>query len=102
MVFFWVADVLKIENEHEQVHVALVMSKKEFKQLAGELSDLLVVARGAASTPARVSMRGKNEATKYFLIPRSFRKGLSLRGKVSCQRIDTCAGSTFIYHLANL
>ena len=93
------ASAVKIEREGESVLMQMKLSLDEFRQLKGELDELFVIAREASKTPSRVSMRGKNEATKYFLIPRNFRKNLSLRGKVSCQRVDDCISSTFVYHV---
>ena len=65
--------------------------------LKGEINDVHVFSERVTDVPSRVSLRGKNEATKYFLIPRQLRKDLAIRGKVSCQRLDREGKSVFVY-----
>lgn len=72
---------------------------EEVKQLKGEMNDIYLVSDRVASVPSKVSLRGRNEATKYFLIPKQLRKQLAIRGKVSCQRLEREGKSIFVYFL---
>ncbi|MBT4858690.1 hypothetical protein HON49_05965, partial [archaeon] len=45
------------------------------------------------------SLRGKNDATKYFLIPREFREDIKKSKEVTCQKIDTSAKSVYIFYV---
>ncbi|RME53647.1 hypothetical protein D6783_01355 [Candidatus Woesearchaeota archaeon] len=77
--------------------VEVLLNQDEFRQLKGELNDVYLFSERVAATPSRVSLRGRNEATKYFLIPRQLRKRLAVFGSVSCQRIDAGEKSIFVY-----
>ncbi len=85
------------DADGDRVVVELLMKNEEMKQLRGEMNDVHLFAERVSHVPSRVSLRGKNEATKYFLIPRQLRKDLAIRGKVSCQRLDNDGRSVFVY-----
>jgi len=89
----------KKHNDEEKVVVELLLDYEEYRQLKGEMDDIYVFSDKTARTPSRVSLRGRNEATKYFLIPRQLRKQLAVNGEVSCQRIDSDGKLIFIYVL---
>jgi len=87
-------------NEQDKVVVELLLDKAEYRQLRGELDRVYLFSERVAGTPSRVSLRGRNEATRYFLIPRQLRKRLAVHGCVSCQRIESEDGkSIFVYVL---
>ncbi len=44
-----------------------------------------------------ISSRGKNSATKYFLIPRHLRKNVDYKCPVNCQKIETENKIIFVY-----
>jgi hypothetical protein len=84
----------------DKVVVELLVNQEEFRALRGEMNDVYLFSERAANVPSRVSLRGRNEATKYFLIPRQLRKRLALCGGVSCQRLESGDGkSIFVYVL---
>ncbi len=87
----------RYNEEGEKVVVELLVKDQEVKHLKGEINDVRIFSENVADVPSRVSLRGKNEATKYFLIPRQLRKDLAIKGKVSCQRLDSEGKSIFIY-----
>lgn len=87
----------RYNDEGSKVVLEVLMDHKEVKQLSGEMNDIRIFSENVANTPSRVSLRGKNEATKYFLIPKTLRKQLAINGKVSCQRIDQDGKSIFVY-----
>jgi hypothetical protein len=75
----------------------LLVDEHEARQLKGEINDIYIFSGQAANVPSRVSLRGKNEATKYFLIPTKLRKQLAIHGSVSCQRFDVQERTVFVY-----
>lgn len=77
----------------------MLLDQDEFRQLKGEMDDVYLFSENVANVPSRVSLRGRNEATKYFLIPKKLRKKLSVNGEVSCQRLETDGKDIFIYVL---
>lgn len=85
-------------HEHTgKVIVEVLLDPAEYRQLGGEMDNIYLFTERAAAIPSRVSLRGRNEATKYFLIPRQLRRKLSISGGVSCQRFDHDCRSVFIY-----
>ena len=85
------------KHNESQILVEVLIDNNEMRQLRGEHNDVCVFSDKTANTPSRVSLRGKNEATKYFLIPRQLRKELAINGKVSCQRLQNQHKTIFVY-----
>lgn len=69
----------------------------EFLQLKGHLNNVYLFTDNVAEVKTNISQRGKNEATKYFLIPRQFRKGFKFNNTTSCQRLDLKDKVIFVY-----
>jgi hypothetical protein len=86
-------------NDEKRVVVELLLNPEEFRQLQGEMDDVYLFSEKVANVPTRLSLRGRNEVTKYFLIPRQLRKKLEISGEISCQRLDCDGKSVFIYVL---
>lgn len=77
----------------------ILLDVEESRNLRGEVDNLHVLAEGVANVSSRVSLRGKNEATQYFLIPRQLRKKLDTNASVSCQRLESDGKTLFLYVL---
>ena len=75
----------------------VVMDYDEAIQLQGHMDNVYLFTEKTAAETAGISQRGKNEATKYFLIPRELRKDLKFNNDVFCQRVDTKTKIVFIY-----
>ena len=75
---------------------------ENYLQLKGHLDRVYLFTENTGLCETKVSHRGMNSSTKYFLIPRELRKGLRLDAHVSCQRIDEEDKTFFIYVLDNL
>lgn len=86
-------------NTTDKVVVEVLLDRDEFRQLRGEMDDICLFSEHVASVPSRVSLRGRNEATKYFLIPRQLRRKLAVHGEVSCQRLESGGKTIFVYVL---
>ena len=69
----------------------------EAVQLQGHMSNVHVFSENIADIRANMAQRGKNEATKYFLIPKNLRKELKFNDEALCQKIETKSKVIFIY-----
>ena len=70
---------------------------EESLQLKGHIKNITLYTEDTAQTKTNISGRGKNAATKYFLIPRELRNNLKFPQTVKCQKIETPTKITFIY-----
>ena len=70
---------------------------EESLQLKGHINNITLYSEDTAQTRTNISGRGKNAATKYFLIPRELRNNLKFPQTVKCQKIETPTKITFIY-----
>ncbi len=75
----------------------VVIDYNESVQLRGYMDNIHIFSENIADVETNISQRGKNEATKYFLIPKELRKGLKFTAKTTCQKIDTKTKTIFIY-----
>jgi len=73
------------------------MTYEESLQLKGNIKNIHLFSEDAAEIKTNLSQRGKNEATKYFLIPRDLRVNLKFNEKVKCQKLETNTKIIFIY-----
>ncbi len=70
---------------------------EEALQLKGHINNICIFSEDAAEIKTNLSQRGKNEATKYFLIPRDLRSNLKFNEKVKCQKLETDSKIIFVY-----
>ncbi|KYK27364.1 hypothetical protein AYK26_03840 [Euryarchaeota archaeon SM23-78] len=89
--------IISSRREDAKVVVEAALDYEELVQLRGEIDNVHLFSEKVADLETNISSRGKNEATKYFLIPRHLRKDLSIREPVSCQRINTPDKAIFVY-----
>jgi len=83
--------------KEDKVLVEVEMSYPESLRLKGHIKNIHLFSEDSAEIKANLSQRGTNEATKYFLIPKTLRSGLKFNEKVKCQRIDSGSKIIFIY-----
>jgi hypothetical protein len=69
----------------------------ESLELKGHIKNIHVFSEDVANIKTNLSGRGKNSATKYFLIPRELRKNVKISDGVKCQKIETDSKLVFIY-----
>ena len=84
-------------TKDNQVIFEILMDYKEALQLEGHIKNIHVFSEDVATIKTNLSQRGRNEATKYFLVPRELRTNLKFNGKVKCQKLETEAKIVFIY-----
>ena len=88
-------------RDDNKVVLEIVLDYNEILQLHGHMERVHVFSEKNSKLKTGISQRGKNDATKYFLIPRDLRKDLKFDSEVRCQRIDTKTKSVFIYVVNN-
>jgi hypothetical protein len=93
--------ILKQRLKDDTVVAEIALTKEEAKDLGGEMEDITLFTETRATTPSRVSMRGRKEATKYFLIPKTLRRSMNTMGSVSCQRLKRAGKDIFVYVIHN-
>ena len=69
----------------------------EALQLKGHMESVHVFSEKIADVKTNMVQRGKNESTKYFLIPKGMRTNMGYKGISKCQRIETKSKMIFIY-----
>lgn len=75
----------------------VVMDYDESLQLKGNIKNIHIFSEDVAEIKTNLSSRGKNEATKYFLIPRELRHNIKFTDKVKCQKLETESKIIFVY-----
>ena len=80
-----------------KVILQVELDYEEALQLRGQWDNIFLFPEGVATTQANLSCRGKNEATKYFLIPRELRQDLKFSRPVKCHRTNLDHKAIFIY-----
>ncbi|MFH1249203.1 MAG: hypothetical protein V1660_03555 [archaeon] len=89
-------------REDGKIVVESCLDYEEALQLKGNIENIHIFSENASNIKANIAQRGKNEATKYFLIPKELRKNLSYKNKTSCQKIETKSKVIFVYIIDKL
>jgi hypothetical protein len=84
-------------KEDGKVIFEVCVDYEEAVQLKGFMDNVHIFSENIAEMKTNISQRGKNEATKYFLIPRELRKNLDFNSEIKCQKIDLKTKTIFIY-----
>lgn len=70
---------------------------EETGALKGHYNDIYMFSGNVAEFNTDISTRGKNSATKYFLIPRHIRSMINSKSKANCQCIENEDSIFLIY-----
>ena len=89
--------IISSKKDGENVILEILVDYDELLQLKGHLNNIRLITEEVAEVQTNISQRGKNAATKYFLIPRQFRKGFKFNNTTSCQKLDFKDKVIFIY-----
>ena len=89
---------LKSQND-EKVVVNLELTQNEALRLRGNMEDIHIFSENNLEDLTRLVQRGKRESTKYFLLPRNFRKGVFPSNEVKCLKIETTNKHIFVFKL---
>ena len=83
----------------DKIVFSVCIEQEEALQLRGHVKDIHIFSEQTVDIKTNLSSRGKDCATKYFLIPKELRKDIkfSKTKQVLCQRIDTKKHTVFVY-----
>ena len=96
------AQIISSKKEGDKIISEVLSDYEEYLQLKGHHDNIHLISEKIAEVQTNISQRGKNEATKYFLIPRQFRKGFKFNNTTSCQKIDLKDKVLFVYVIDKL
>lgn len=83
--------------KNAKVNLNLEMSQSEIRYLSGNLESMHLFSELNLEYRTRLVQRGKRESTKYFLMPKEFRKGLIPSNNIECNKIETDKKNIFIF-----
>ncbi len=86
-------------TKDDKIVCEVLLNYEEALQLKGHVKKVYMFSEDNAKIKTNLSGRGKNEATKYFLIPKELRYNIMLKDKVKCQKIETDSKVIFIYQV---
>lgn len=89
--------ILTTRKQGTKIVSEVLSDYDEYLQLKGHLEKVRIFSENIAEIQTNISQRGKNSATKYFLIPRQFRRGLKFNNSTSCQKMEFDDKVIFIY-----
>jgi len=89
--------LLAIKRHGDNFQVEMSFKESEVKHLGGSLDNIQIFSEDSFAHRTHISQRGKNAATKYFLIPRQLRKGLQLSWDIACHKIEIGDRVFFVY-----
>jgi hypothetical protein len=84
-------------QSNEKINITLELSAQEVLWLKGNLEKMHLFSENNLEESTRLVQRGKRESTKYFLLPRNFRKGVMPSNDVPCTKIETKTRHIFIF-----
>jgi hypothetical protein len=77
----------------------VVVDGNESLQMKGHVSNIHVFSLNNSDVPSRLTRRGKNDATTYFLVPKELREGLKESALAKCQLVKIPNKKIFIFSL---
>lgn len=82
---------------NDKFQVTLEINQKEVQWLKGSMENMHLFSEENLEKTTRLVQRGKRESTKYFLMPKDFRKGTIPSNSVPCTKIETKTKHIFIF-----
>ena len=93
-------EILKSEVKKDgKVLLTLSLAYDEFLNLKGHFKHVHLFSEDLIEEPINLSVRGRNGATKYFVIPKKLRGDLKFKTKANCQKQVIGNHVFFIYSL---
>lgn len=81
----------------EKVEVKLEVTQKEMLWLKGNMEKMHIFSENSLDQTTRLVQRGKRESTKYFLMPKEYRKNILTSNAVKCTMIEGRTKQLFIF-----
>ena len=92
------ARVLEIKSINEDKNkITLELNSNELSWLEGQMENIHIFSEKNLKYIARLVKRGKRESTKYFLLPKEFRKLVMPSDKVESSVIETKTKAIYIF-----
>jgi len=89
-------------TDDNKVLFTIRLDKEEALQLKGHVTNICLFSENNSEIKTNIASRGKNESTKYFLIPKELRHSLVFPSEVKCAKLDTKTKTIFIYVIDKL
>ena len=90
--------ILQLKNKNaENVEVTLELSQREIEKLSGNMNKIHLFSEENLNIKTKVVQRGRRESTKYFLMPKEFRKDIRAAGITECSKIETKNRNLYIF-----
>lgn len=90
-------------TKNNKIVFEIELDYKQSLQLKGHFKNIHVFSEDVVNFQTNLSQRGKNAATKYFLIPRQLRNNMKFNEKkVKCHRLENDSKIIFVYILDKL
>ena len=75
--------------KEDSVQVTFEMDLNEYEDLKGNMFDLNIFSESNSHGLTRLVSRGKRESSKYFLVPRNYRKHFKISNEIPYQILET-------------
>ena len=90
--------ILRLKTVSEnKVQVTMFMSWKQFYCLKGCMENMHIFSEDNLEYSSKLVQRGRRESTKYFLLPKEFRKDIYPTSKVNSTKLETSDKHIFIF-----
>jgi hypothetical protein len=89
--------ILSSKRSERGIVFEIEVDYEEAVLLHGHYDNVHLFTEEIADYKTNISSRGKNEITKYFLIPKCLRENIDYKSPINCQKIETCDKIMFIY-----
>lgn len=89
--------ILSSKRNENGIVFEVEVDVQESTLLGGHYDNVHLFSENISEFYSNISTRGRNCATKYFLIPKVLRKDININCPVSCQKIETNDRILFIY-----
>ena len=96
------AIIINSERRDDHIILSLKINMEEAKALKNIVGNVSLIPHESDFTEATVYERGKNGATKYFLIPKSLRKNTRLTKSIQCAKVDADDKVLWVYFMDKL
>jgi hypothetical protein len=87
----------QVNNENSKVLCEVLLDYDEITQLQGHMNNVYLFSEHSPHIKTSICARGKNAATKYFLIPRELRRNIRFGREGSCRKIELKDKVIFVY-----
>lgn len=89
--------IINTKKKGNKIISEIMSDYQDYLQLKGHFDKIHLFSENISEVRSNISQRGKNAATKYFLIPKQFRKGIKFDNQTACQKLELGNKIFFIY-----